>query len=130
MYFANPSGLILLLFVAAVAGMHVLRRRLPVRRVAAVFLWGTPAKARSPGAIRRADLSFRPGSLVCDVAVVVLLAVVASEPTFDDAGGPGSDPWSSVLLRLALGAAALAILVLAWRAKDASGPDSVNRDAS
>ena len=112
MHLGSPAGLILLLALPAVVALHVVRRRLRVRRVAGVFLWGTPAEASPP----RLDLSFRLGSLPRDVLAPALVALIACNPTvLAPSWSPEAAGWLNTLLRVAACVAVVAVAGAGWR---------------
>ena len=71
--FANPLGLIALLAVPAVVGLHLFRRRVPKRVVSAVFLWESQESRASSG--RRRQPLHRSLSFWLELLAALLLAL-------------------------------------------------------
>lgn len=113
MRFISPIGLAILLTVPAIVAIYTRRRRLPVRRVAGVFLWLDSAKS----AQQASDLGgwSRP-ALIRDVLAVIGLAFVACGLFTAEATDAGERAhWLVVAGRL-LACVAIAVLLLAnWR---------------
>ena len=71
--FANPLGLLALLAVPAVVGLHLYRRRVPTRVVSAIFLW-EGQESRSAAGRRRQPLH-RSLSFWLELLAALLLAL-------------------------------------------------------
>ncbi|MBX3464717.1 MAG: BatA domain-containing protein [Planctomycetes bacterium] len=85
MSFATPLGLWALLALPAVVALHLFRRRLPERRVAALFLFAGEQLAADAGRTRTRLL--RTPSLWLEGLAALLLALWLAAPTFGE-GAP------------------------------------------
>ena len=115
MHIGNVSGLIALVAVPVILLVYAYRRRLPVRQVAGVFLWGAPTAASHAA---RPSRSLRPtATLVRDLIAALLLAVLAADfrTTGDSADPADPERGLDVVVRLVLCVAAAALLAASWR---------------
>lgn len=81
MSFLNPLGLLAFAAVPAVLALHLYRRKLKERRVAALFLFGRDDLLADAGRVRTRLL--RSPSLWCELAAAALLALALGGLTFD-----------------------------------------------
>lgn len=123
MTFTAPLGLFGLLLVPLVVGMHLFRRRLPERRVAALFLF--PVARLTAGAGRTRTTLLRTPSFWCEVLAALLLGLWLGGPVF---GGGAQRHVVFVLddsASMGAGAAARARDALLERARALSSTDRV-----
>lgn len=78
MYFANPWGLLGLLALPAIVGIHLFRRRFPPLYVAGAHLWGAETKVTDAG--RKRDRLPITASLLLELLAALLLTAALSEP--------------------------------------------------
>ena len=76
--FANPLGLLALLALPAVVGLHLFRRRFTPRPVSATFLWAPMDRAAHAG--RKPAPLHRSPSFWLELLAVLLLALVLAGP--------------------------------------------------
>lgn len=76
--FQNPLGLLALLAVPVIVGLHLFRRRFRPRVVSALFLWAD--EDRTPMSGRKRDKLRSSISLACEVLAAILLALVLAGP--------------------------------------------------
>ncbi len=110
----DATGLAVLLVLPFLAVFYWRPRRLPVRRVAGVFLWMAPQQTRS-GQPRQA--TGRTWPVTCDIVIVAILALLACG-IFGTTNEPseGVGVWRSTTGRLILCVACMALLMANWRA--------------
>lgn len=83
MYLANPWGLLGLLALPAIIGLHLFRRRFPPLYVAGSHLWGMETRVAEAG--RRRDRLPLTLSLFLELLAALLLTIVLSDPRIEDA---------------------------------------------
>ncbi|MFT5150183.1 MAG: Ca-activated chloride channel family protein, partial [Planctomycetota bacterium] len=76
--FLHPFGLLALLAVPAVVGLHLFRRRFQPRVVSAVFLWDTLDRAAVAG--RKREPLHRSASFWCELFAALLLGLAVAGP--------------------------------------------------
>lgn len=81
MYLANPWGLLGLLALPTIIGLHLFRRRFPPLFVAGAHLWGVETRVAAAG--RRRDRLPLTLSLILELLAALLLTVVLSDPRID-----------------------------------------------
>ena len=82
MYFANPVGLLGLLSLPVIAGIHLYHRRFPPRLVAGLHLWGV--EVRQPTAGRKRDSLPITPSLLIELLAALVLTLILSQPRAGD----------------------------------------------
>lgn len=82
MYFANPWGLIGLLALPVIVGIHLFRRRFPVLHVAGAHLWGAETRVADAG--RRRDRLPITASLLLELLAALLLTLALADPRMDE----------------------------------------------
>ncbi len=78
MFFANPWGLLGLLALPAIVGIHLYRRRFPPLYIAGAHLWGIETRVTEAGR-RRDRLPITP-SLLLELLAALLLALALADP--------------------------------------------------
>ncbi len=84
MYFANPWGLLGLLALPAIVGIHMFHRRFPPLLVGGAYLWGVETRISSAG--RRRDRLPITISLILELLAALLISLALSEPRVSDTG--------------------------------------------
>ena len=109
----SPVGLAILLTIPVIVAIHIRRRRLPVRRVAGVFLWHDSAKsAQQANGVSGWDRQ----ALIRDVLAVVGLAILACGLVAAEATDASDTAHWTILAGRMLVCVAVATLLLAnWR---------------
>ncbi len=82
MYFANPLGLLGLLALPAIVGIHMFHRRFPPLLVGGAYLWGVETRISSAG--RRRDRLPITTSLILELLAALLITLALSEPRVSD----------------------------------------------
>lgn len=78
MYFANPWGLLGLLALPTIIGIHMFHRRFPPLLVGGAYLWGVETRISSAG--RRRDRLPITTSLILELLAALLITLALSEP--------------------------------------------------
>jgi Ca-activated chloride channel family protein len=84
MYFANPLGLLGLLALPVIVGIHMFHRRFPPLLVGGAWLWGVETRISSAG--RRRDRLPITVSLILELLAALLISLALSEPRVSDTG--------------------------------------------
>jgi hypothetical protein len=115
MRFFTPAGLAIILAVPLIVVLTTRRRRLPVRRVAGVFLWHDPACS----AARNGSLGdWSRAALARDVIAMVGLALLACGLFAIDAVEAGEPTrWLGLAGRAIVCVAIASLLLANWRQK-------------
>jgi len=113
MQYISPAGLAILLAVPLIVAITTRRRRLPVRRVAGVYLWQDAAQS----AAQVRDLAgWSRSALIRDVLAVVGLALLACGLFTTEASDAGERAhWLLVAGRTLACVAIAALLSANWR---------------
>ena len=82
MIFGNPLGLLALLALPVIIGIHFFRRRFRPRAVSGLFLYGQPTQVPASGRTRSRQR--RTLSLLCELLAVIACAWYLSDPHFTD----------------------------------------------
>lgn len=82
MFFANPWGLLGLLALPAIVGIHLFRRRFPPLYIAGTHLWGVETRVTDAGR-RRDRLPITP-SLLLELLAALLLSLALADPRMSD----------------------------------------------
>jgi len=80
MGFANPWGLLGLLSLPAIVGIHLYHRRFPVLRIASAHLWGAETETRRAG--RRRDRLPITASLLLELLTALIISLILARPDF------------------------------------------------
>ena len=108
----NPYGLLALGAIAVLLAINRFARRLPVRRVAGLFLWNVPGD--SPALARNSARRHR-WSVVLEIVAVVILAGLASDPIIPGPTGPaGGEPVAAAPVQVVMCATLLILLLVNW----------------
>src|SRR5688500_1175746 len=113
MRFISPAGLAILMTIPVIVAIYIRRRRLPVRRVAGVFLWLDSAKSVQQGS----DLGrLARSAFIRDVVAVIGLAFVACGLFTAEATDASERAlWLIVTGRVLVCVAIAALLLANWR---------------
>ncbi len=82
MTFANPLGLLGLLAVPVILGIHLFHRRFPPLEVAGLHLWAAESEVRLAG--RRRDRLPITATLLLELLAALLMTMVISQPRFGE----------------------------------------------
>jgi len=80
MGFANPWGLLGLLSLPAIIGIHLYHRRFPVLKIASAHLWGAETETRRAG--RRRDRLPITASLLLELLTALIISLILARPDF------------------------------------------------
>ena len=80
MGFANPWGLLGLLSLPAIVGIHLYHRRFPVLPIASAHLWGLDTETRQAG--RRRDRLPITASLLLELLTALIISLILARPNF------------------------------------------------
>jgi len=80
MFFANPWGLLGLLAIPTIIGIHLYQRRFPVLLIGGLHLWADKEQVQTAG--RRKDRLPLTRSLLLELLAALLMTLVLSQPRF------------------------------------------------
>ncbi len=82
MTFANPLGLLGLLSLPVILGIHLYHRRFPPLEIAGLHLWAAESEVRLAG--RRRDRLPITTTLILELLAAFLMTLVISQPRFGE----------------------------------------------